>query len=113
MKNCDKIHMERMAEAISDNRTRDLFKELSKIKGRNNFAPSNIDAFNNEHDIEQVFSTTYMSLYNSVSYNSKRRNDIKNEINDKMSEHCNISNRISVADVLTLYRDLKQVSQVE
>ncbi len=54
MKNCDKICMERMAEAISD-MTRDLFKELSKIKWRNNFAPSNVDGFNNEHDIEQVF----------------------------------------------------------
>ncbi len=46
--------MERMAEAISDNRTRDLFKELSKVKGRNNFAPSNVNGFINEHDIEQV-----------------------------------------------------------
>ncbi len=43
MKNCDKIFIERMAEAILDNRTRDLFEELSKIKGRNNFAPSNVD----------------------------------------------------------------------
>ncbi len=77
MKNCDKVHIERMAEAISDNRTRDLFKELSKIKGRNNLAPSNVDGFNNEHDIEQVFSTKYKNLNNNVPYNSKRMNDIK------------------------------------
>ncbi len=76
-KNCDKIHMERMAEAISNNRTRDLCKELSKIKGRNNSAPSNVDGFNNEHVIKQVFSTKYKNLYNSVPYNSKRMNDIK------------------------------------
>ncbi len=68
MKNCDKILMERMAEAISDNRTRDLFKELSKIKGRNKFAPNNVDGFNNEHDIEQVFRTKYKNLYNSIPY---------------------------------------------
>ncbi len=59
MKNCDKIRMERMAEVIFDNRTRDPFKELSKIKSRNNFAPSNVDGFNNEHDIHQFFSTNY------------------------------------------------------
>ncbi len=43
MKNCDKIRMERMAEAISDNRSRDLFKELFMIKDRNNLASSNVD----------------------------------------------------------------------
>ncbi len=37
-----KIYMERMAEAIYNNRTKDLFKELSKTKGRNKFAPSNV-----------------------------------------------------------------------
>ncbi len=54
MKNYDKICMERMAEAISENRTKTFFKELYKIKGRNNFAPCNIDGFCNEHDIEHV-----------------------------------------------------------
>ncbi len=54
MKNCDKIHIERMAKTISNNKTRDLFKEFSKIKCRNNFAPSNVDGFNNELVIEQV-----------------------------------------------------------
>ncbi len=64
MNNCDKISMERMAETISDNRTRYLFEEQYQIKGRNNFAPSNVDGFNNEHYIEQVFSTKYRNLYN-------------------------------------------------
>ncbi len=99
--------MERMAEAISDNRTSDLFKELSKIKGRNNFAPSTVDGFNNEHDIEHIFSTKYNNLYNGVPYNSKRMNDIKNEINDKRYEHCNISYRISGADVFNSIKRLK------
>ncbi len=63
MKKSDKIRMERMAEAISDNRTSGLYKELSKIKGRHNFAPNNVDGFNNEHDIEHVFSTKYKNLY--------------------------------------------------
>ncbi len=78
MKNCDKIRMERMTEAISDNRTRDIFKKLSKIKGRNNFAPNNVDGFSNEDDNEQGFSTKYKNLYNCVPCNSKRMNDIKN-----------------------------------
>ncbi len=34
-------------------------------------------------------------------------NDIKNEINDKMSKHCNISYRISVADVFNSVQRLK------
>ncbi len=110
MKNCDKIRMERIAEAISDNMTRDLFKELSKIKGRNNFTLSNVDGFINEHDIKYVFSTKYKNLYNSVPYNSKRMNDITNEINDKMSDHCNISYRISVVDIFNSVKRLKTVT---
>ncbi len=91
-----------MAEAISDNWTRNLFKDL-----RLRVEITLHDGFNNEHDIEQVFSTKYKNLYNSVPCNSKRINDIKNEINDKMSEHCNISYRISVADVFNSVQRFK------
>ena len=37
------IKMERMAAAISDNRYRDLWKEIEKIKGRNTLCSNNVD----------------------------------------------------------------------
>ncbi len=66
-----------MAQAFFNHRTRDLFIELPKIKCRNNFTYSNVDGFNNEHDIEQVLIFKYKNCYNNVAYNNKRMNDIK------------------------------------
>ena len=43
--------MERMAEAIADNRIRDLWKEVKKIKGRNNVSPANVDGATDVNDI--------------------------------------------------------------
>ncbi len=40
-----------MAEAIVDNRTRDLFKEARKNKNRYNFKPSNVDGCSGDGEI--------------------------------------------------------------
>ncbi len=70
MKNYDRICMERMTKVFSGNTTWDHFKEFSKIKGRNNFAPIIVYGFNIDHDIIQVFYTKYKNIYNSVPCNS-------------------------------------------
>ncbi len=43
IKNSDMIRTEKMAEAIADNRTMDLFKEARKIKERYNAKPGSVD----------------------------------------------------------------------
>ncbi len=39
----DTIRMQKMAEALVSSKTRDLFSEASKIKGRNNILPTSLD----------------------------------------------------------------------
>ena len=56
IKRDDLIRTTRMAEAICDNRTRDLWAEVRKIKGRNKCQPSSIDGIVNEEDIARCFS---------------------------------------------------------
>ena len=64
----DRIRTTKMAEAISENRNRDLWSEVRRIKGRNKFLPSSIDGVVGDEEIAQFFSDKYNHLYNSVSY---------------------------------------------
>ncbi len=45
LKDNDIIRMERMAETIADNRTRDLWKEVKMIKARNNVTYASFNIF--------------------------------------------------------------------
>ncbi len=42
-KNANAIKMQKMAESLLDNRSRDMWAESHKIKGRNNNLPCSID----------------------------------------------------------------------
>ena len=57
----------KMTEAISENRNRDLWSEVRRIKSRNKFLNSNIDGVVGDEEIAQPFSDKYNHLYNSVS----------------------------------------------
>jgi hypothetical protein len=105
MKNSDNIRMERMAEAIADNRSRDLWKEVKKIKGRNNFAPANIDGVTSDYDISNTFSEKYRNLYNSVPYDQGKMNDIQHEINNRLNSSHEYN--VSVDDVVSAIKRLK------
>lgn len=108
IKDGDSIKMERMAQAIIDNRTRDLYTEVRKIKGRNNFAPANVDGYSNVSDISDVFSNKYKNLYNSVPYDNQRMKDIINEIDEKLHVSNNVAlYSVSVHDVINAIKSLK------
>jgi hypothetical protein len=78
-----------MADAISNNSSRDLWREARLIKGRNSTVPSNIDDCSNDDDISNLFASKYCNLYNSVPYDEENMNEIKKYINDKlMDENC-------------------------
>ncbi len=48
--------MEKVADAVANNRIRDLWKETHKIKGRNNVKPCSFNGhFNEEEIIQHVF----------------------------------------------------------
>ena len=45
----------KVAEAISENRTRDLWSEVRRTKGRNKFLPSSVDGVVGDGEIAQLF----------------------------------------------------------
>ena len=65
MREDDRIRTPKMAEAISENRNRDLWSEVRRIKGRNKFLPSRIDGVVGDEEIVQFFFDKYNHLYNS------------------------------------------------
>ncbi len=60
-----------MAEAIADNRTRDLFKEATTIKGRYNVKPGSVDGCIGYRNISNVYGDKYSNLYNIAPYNKQ------------------------------------------
>ena len=83
-KDRDNVRMEKMAEAISNNNMRDLWSEISKIKGRNNIVASNIDGIMDSDSFADLFCDKYKSLYTSVPYNSADLDKIVHKVNSKL-----------------------------
>ena len=87
MREGDRMCTTKMAEAISENRTCDLWSEVRRIKGRNKFLPSSVDGVVGDDEIAQLFSDKYNYLYNRVSYDVDEMNSIGAEINKQVKEH--------------------------
>ena len=45
----------KMADAISENRTCDLWSEVHRIKGRNKFLPFSVDGVVGDDEVAQLF----------------------------------------------------------
>ncbi len=73
-----------MAEALVNNKTRDLFSEASKIKGHNNILATSVDDASTDYDIVSLFADKYSNLYNGVPYGQSEINDIKCIIDAKL-----------------------------
>ena len=69
IRNQDKASAERMAEALSENHSRDLWSEVKRKSKSSNTASAFIDNASGNEDICQVFAEKYESLYQSVSFN--------------------------------------------
>ena len=51
----DRMCTTKMAEVIGENRTRDLWSDVRRIKGRNKFQPSSVDGMVGDDEIAQLF----------------------------------------------------------
>ncbi len=72
----DIIRIQKMAEALVSNKTRDLFSEASKIKCYNNMLPTSVDDASTDNDIVNLFADKHSNLYNSVPYDQSEINNI-------------------------------------
>ena len=88
-----------------ENRNRDLWSEVRRIKGRNKFLPSSIDGVVGDEEMAQLFSDKHNHLYNSVSYDVDEMNVINTEINKQIKE--NVAYDITVDEVIEGVQRLK------
>ena len=72
---------------------------------------NSIDGNYDNHDIVNMFSDNYMSLYNSVPYNEDEMSRIKSIIDTKVNT-CNTVYKIIVTDVTNAVTHLKLVNQM-
>ena len=92
------IRNKRMAEAISTNNQRNLWKEAKALSGCHNKLPNIIDDIKGDENIVPIFFDKYKSLYNVVNYSTDDMNDLKVEIDNLIKTHC--SNNSSVRNVI-------------
>ena len=110
-RNEDHIRKQAFAENILENKYRDFWKEVNKVRHRHSKFPSTVDSYSNSNDISQKFAANYTDLYNSVPCDSTELKDISDRIavlidNDVLScEHVVYFNEVRIAiDHLKLHK---------
>ena len=95
----DNIRIEKMASAIADNRHRDLWAEVRKIKGNKSFLPGCVDNMSSQIDICEVFAKKYESTYNSVPYDPGEMQSLRDIIDDQICKNKIDMNYVMICDV--------------
>ena len=65
-----RMRTEKIADALISNRSRDLWSEVKRRKGRSRKSACTIDGVNDDKDIADLFSDKYNTLYNSVPFDN-------------------------------------------
>ena len=93
------LRRQKMAEAICENKARDFFQEVNRIKSRK-VSPPCIDGLVNPQEIACHFADKYQTLFNSVPSETSRLNKIDQFINDNC-KLCTESDRLVTKDDIT------------
>ena len=67
-KNKDDIVNKRIAEALSENRSRDFWGEIKRIRQKTAASSGSVDGFSNSSDIADSFADKFHELYTTVDY---------------------------------------------
>ncbi|ELT97547.1 hypothetical protein CAPTEDRAFT_202914 [Capitella teleta] len=67
LRNQGKLSADRMAQALSKNNSRDLWREVKKLKGGSYAQPRVVDEVEGAKDVCELFRQKYEDLYSSVS----------------------------------------------
>ena len=80
------ISRQRFAEAVLSDNARDFWSEVRHI-ARNRAMQSNVvDGLSSPEAISETFADKYMSLYNSVSYNAKHMQMLRDNIENSVAQ---------------------------
>jgi len=102
----DQLRKAKMAEAICENRTRDFFKEVKKIKSKRTVAPS-IDGVSRSDVIADHLAKKYETLFNSVPSDLSVMNDICEQINRNCQESFEMDRVVKDTDITNALTKLK------
>ena len=77
------IHIvnKRIAEALSENRSRDFCGEIKRIRQKRAACSNSVDGFSNSSDIADLFADKFHELYTTVGYDKDELLDICNYLN--------------------------------
>lgn len=102
----DELKRAKFAEALADNRSRDFFNELKKMRPKPQSCTS-VSGLNDEESIAEHFSTKYANLYNSVTSNEDRLRAVSETIKRNAIECSVLDHVISINDVQRAIKKLK------
>ena len=80
--------MGKMANSLLSNKSRDMWSECAKMKGKNCKMASMIDGNSDSCSIAGMFSDKYAALYNSVPYDNTEMKRIEAEVMTRLQK-CN------------------------
>ena len=104
--NHKRIKKSRIAHAFLENRSRDFWSDISKMRRKTHRTPCIVEGFSNNIYISSYFSSYYKELYNSVSFDSDEWSDLYKTINNKICNEC-INHIVNVNDVENSIKKLK------
>ena len=83
-----KMKREAMANAINNNKSRDLWNEVRKIRKKNSLLSNCIDNINGEVQISTLFANKYNDLYNSVKYEQEYMSHLFDQNSHDIVKYC-------------------------
>ena len=87
-RNRQKLASEKMANALLENRDRDFWSEVKKVRGHSTSFASQIDDLNGAINISNHFSSKFEDVYNSVAFDNHDMQvlmlDLNNDISDTL-----------------------------
>jgi len=98
------IISEKFTEAVIENRGRDFWSEVKRVRRTHPSVSSVIDGLSQPEDKADVFASKYQDLYTGVSYNSESMDCLRNGVHAQLTskgydQHCVVSST-AVSDAI-------------
>ena len=110
-KNEVKIKATRMAEAMTNNHTRDFWAEVNKLNCSQRGVPETVDGVNDPNGIADLFFDKFKHLYSSVAYDNDKMDDFKRSLDTDIEwdyqKLVSDGSIVNVNDILKLTQKLK------
>ena len=108
-KNKNKIRSHKMAEALLQNKNRDLWSEIRQLNQCSRISPKMVDGYTDSENITKTFSDKFKSVYTSVPYSESDMNNLNDRINLQVEQDFQefLENIDSTMDVSNIINKLK------